>query len=90
MEVETEGTGLEKGLRESVEAFGDHFNKMMLETFEGEDGKEALIEYWRKRCLAAEEYIKESPCDPDITNEQAEAYFKWQDIKKDILSGIGE
>lgn len=41
-----------------------------------------LIEYWRERCLAAEVFIKESPCDPDITATQIEAYNKWQDLNK--------
>lgn len=36
--------------------------------------------YWRERCLAAELFIKESPCDPDITKEQIEAYSKWQSL----------
>ena len=37
--------------------------------------------YWKKRCLAAEKYISESPCDPDIYDSQLKAYHRWQKIK---------
>ena len=36
------------------------------------------LDYWKERCLLAEAYISESPCDPDITAEQLEAYNKWK------------
>lgn len=36
--------------------------------------------YWEKLCHAAERYIEESPCDPDITSEQIKAYIEWKDI----------
>jgi len=35
-------------------------------------------EYWKHRCLAAEQFIEESPCDPDIYPEQIESYNEWQ------------
>ena len=35
-------------------------------------------EYWKNRCLAAEHFIEESPCDPDIYPNQIEAYNEWQ------------
>ena len=35
-------------------------------------------EYWKHRCLAAENFIEESPCDPDIYPKQIEAYNEWQ------------
>ena len=35
-------------------------------------------EYWKHRCLAAEQFIEESPCDPDIYPKQIEAYNEWQ------------
>ena len=35
-------------------------------------------EYWKNRCLAAEHFIEESPCDPDIYPQQIEAYNEWQ------------
>jgi len=34
--------------------------------------------YWKTRCEHAEEFIKLSPCDPDITTAQKEAYGKWK------------
>ena len=37
--------------------------------------------YWEKRCKAAEKYIEEDPCDPDIFPEQRVAYQAWQTIK---------
>lgn len=35
-------------------------------------------EYWKHRCLAAEQFIEESPCDPDIYPKQIESYNEWQ------------
>lgn len=37
--------------------------------------------YWEKRCLAAEKYIDKSPCDPDITDEQIDAYNEWKEFQ---------
>lgn len=36
------------------------------------------------RLMWAEKYIEESPCDPDITQKQHEAYRKWQEQKRDM------
>jgi len=44
------------------------------------------VGYWKKRCELAEDYIKESPCDPDIYEPQLEAWEKWQEFKKE---GVG-
>lgn len=41
-----------------------------------------LIRYLVKRLLAAEKYIKESPCDPDYTKIQLKAYNEWQRLIK--------
>lgn len=38
------------------------------------------LNYWKRRCEAAERYINESPCDPDITPAQEAAYDAWQQI----------
>lgn len=38
--------------------------------------------YWKLRCLAAEKFIEESPCDSDIYPEQHDAYMKWQKFLK--------
>lgn len=35
-------------------------------------------EYWKKRCELAENFIEESPDDPDVTNSQADAYWEWK------------
>ena len=40
--------------------------------------------YWKNRCLLAEVYIKESPCDPDITTKQLDAYIEWNEAVKKI------
>ena len=37
--------------------------------------------YWKRRCELAEKFIKSSPCDPDIKEDQLEAYNKWQKQK---------
>jgi hypothetical protein len=36
------------------------------------------VAYWRTRCELAEAFIEESPCDPDVTKAQAEAYQEWK------------
>lgn len=41
------------------------------------------LEYWQKRCLAAEDYIEESPCDPDINETLWRAYRYWESVKND-------
>jgi len=42
----------------------------------------SALEYWIKRCECAELYISESPCDPDHTERQLNAYRNWQESKK--------
>ena len=39
-----------------------------------------IEEYWKTRCLAAEDYIAKSPCDPDITKEQIKAHEIWSQL----------
>ena len=41
-----------------------------------------FVLYWKTRCLLAEAYTEESPCDPDITTEQIVAYREYQDFIK--------
>lgn len=43
--------------------------------------KSHKADYWKTRCELAEKYIEESPCDPDIYNDQQEAYKKWMEFK---------
>jgi hypothetical protein len=38
-------------------------------------------EYWKNRCQAAERFIEESPCGPDVTVSQMEAYQQWNRAK---------
>ena len=40
--------------------------------------------YWRERCELAEKYIEESPCDPDIYQDQHQAFIQWTDFKKNL------
>ena len=40
------------------------------------------LDYWKKRCELAEKYINETPCDPDIYEEQILAHNKWNEFKK--------
>lgn len=37
---------------------------------------------WSNRCKLAERFIKESPCDPDINDEQIKWHTKWQSFIK--------
>ena len=37
-----------------------------------------ITNYWRTRCILAENYIKESPSDPDITKAQLSAWMQYQ------------
>lgn len=37
--------------------------------------------YWKLRCIFAEQYIKESPCDPAVTEKQWRAYQNWTNFK---------
>jgi len=39
-----------------------------------EGGGDDIFNYWKQRCLLAERYLEESPCDPDITIEQHKAW----------------
>lgn len=41
-----------------------------------------MHDYWKSRCEAAEKFIAESPCDPDIYADQIDAYDKWQELVK--------
>jgi hypothetical protein len=41
--------------------------------------------YWIIRCLAAEECIAKSPCDPDITEEQVAAHTAWKQAKGTLV-----
>lgn len=43
-------------------------------------------DYYKKRCELAEKYISESPCDPDITKLQFEAWNEYQEFIKDTSS----
>ena len=39
------------------------------------------IDYWRARCGKAERFIDETPCDPDIHEDQIAAHNEWQDAR---------
>lgn len=41
--------------------------------------------YWKNRCQLAEAYIDESPCDPDITAAQGNAYRAWNKVKDAVI-----
>lgn len=43
---------------------------------------ENSLKYWHKRCELAEDFINKSPDDPDVTNDQFEAYLKWRKFKE--------
>lgn len=70
-----------------INMFGDLFyngsNRIWKNSFvEINDNDELLKNSWKDRCLAAEKYIDECPCDPDIYPEQYEAYLNWLNLKK--------
>lgn len=39
-------------------------------------------DYWSERCKLAETCIEESPCDPDITNDQIKAWSEYHNFIK--------
>lgn len=45
------------------------------------------LEYWKRRCQAAEKCIENSPCDPDITPSQIEAFKEWGAILLEEVKG---
>jgi hypothetical protein len=45
-------------------------------------------DYWKERCLAAEKFIKLSPCEPGIYDYQLVAYNEWIElVNKEITNG---
>jgi hypothetical protein len=40
------------------------------------------LDYWKTRCLLAENCLEESPCDPDITANQMAAEATYRDFIK--------
>jgi len=58
---------------ELMEFYGDKKGK-----YEGE-----VAEYWHQRSKLADAYIKETPCDPDITDAQLKAWLEYQEFIKD-------
>ena len=69
---------------------GDYFDELFPNTDEtiGEIGvkdfisgykyaEKSLVNYWKTRCELAEKCLEESPCDPDITNEQIFAHSNY-------------
>lgn len=52
---------------------------------EASDAIELLIlcQYWRERCTLAEKCLEESPCDPDITPKQIEAWSNYHAFIKE-------
>lgn len=39
------------------------------------------VDYWKERCLLIEDFVKESPIDPDVTFEQM---YYWNEYNKFI------
>lgn len=66
---------------ESTAEYDNVNSPKVLELFEGGEG-EILpdVAYWRNRCLLAEKCLSESPCDPDITNEQINAHNSYNEF----------
>lgn len=59
------------------------------EAWECSRKREEEAVYWQERCLLAEDYISESPCDPDIYEDQLKAYWLWMDFKKEPIPFSG-
>jgi len=43
----------------------------------------AANDYWETRCKLMEQVEENNPCDPDITNEQIEAWNKYHNFMKE-------
>ena len=41
-------------------------------------------DYWKLRCQLAEDCLEKSPCDPDITNEQIQAWNEYHTFIKNF------
>jgi hypothetical protein len=62
----------------AVSAYIAAYTKVLLQL----KAERERAEYWSKRCLAAENCLDKSPCDPDITKDQIEAHRNWEAAKK--------
>lgn len=64
----------------------DSLQQVVKITFSGEELLEFVNslpseeDYWKQRCLLAEKFIEESPCDPDITHAQMDAYKAYNEF----------
>ncbi len=77
---------LEYYLWNIINMFGDLFyngsNRIWKNAFIDINDEDELIEnYWKERCITAEKYIQESPCDSDIYEQQHEACINWLTLK---------
>lgn len=45
--------------------------------------KYGTLEYWKKRCELAEAIVEASPCDPDITVAQINAFSSYKFFRRD-------
>jgi len=50
------------------------FNDKYLEVKAENERLKADVDYWKTLCQLAEDCLEKSPCDPDITSEQIEAW----------------
>jgi hypothetical protein len=48
----------------------------------GVEQLKAELDYWKTRCELAEKFIEESPCDPDIYEDQLKAWNEYQEFIK--------
>ena len=71
--------GMEKSMADCINRLRLKANKEPVADVRCNDGLSRQLDYWKTRCMRAEEYIKESPCDPDIYEEQRLACKRWQD-----------
>lgn len=77
-------SGFSESESENVMSFDD-FERTIASTVTNNKNQ---IEYWKKRCELAEEFIEICPVNSDDAKKQKEVFLKWQELKNSARAGI--
>ena len=67
-----------------MQNFAKKYAEAITVTHSCKSDSELFPNKWKERCLLAENYINETPCDPDIYQEQLEAWSEWITYKQSM------